>query len=798
MTISVRQVIGIFGALMLAAATAAAQSIRGTVVDPADRPIPGVVVQLLDSVSAINARVLSNERGEFRVAASRPGTYRLRTLRIGYRPETSPALVLAAEQEVTKRLLFTGIKFSLDTVRVVSRNVCKMAKDSAATTFAVWEQVRAALNATLLTSATRNIGTTTVVYDRMLDPSGHRIIKQQSEISSDYVSQPWLSLNPDSLRKTGYVVVEGNDGSATYYAPGLDMLASAGFIEDHCFRLTTSGDTAKIGVAFEPIPDRRRVAEIKGTLFLDRRTSQLRNLDYRYVNVDVDLATGGAMEFAAMKDGMWAISSWSIRMPVFGRFSRPRGADELRLTGMQVTGGELSLAYSGSDTLWSRPGLTFAGSVVDSVSGAPVAGARAYLLGTSHEATADARGRVRIPRVLPGEYTLEVHTPSLDSVSAAHRVDLTFTGDSVPTVVRVPTAVQIVVAICGTARANARGVILGNVSIRGDTTPPRSVKVFAEWTEITVSEAGGSVAVNRPMRWLETRTNDRGAFKLCGVPINTALTLKVETDTSVKASASPVQLRIPSTGRFGRAELTLDPTAAKVSVFAGVVLTDSTKQPIVNVEVTLPELNLSTTTNEKGEFRLRNIPAGNHRVVVRRLGFGPVDAKLDFLPYQTVERQIFLGKVETLGAVNIVTTDTRLRDFEESRRMGFGQYLDRSQMALKEGQSFNSVLREFRGLQLVRGMGSSAWLATSRPTRANRVAPDDYSASRGAVAACYSDVFVDGQRVYHGRDGEILFDPNSIAPDQIEALEFYSSRMQVPSRYMTGRDCGALVITMRR
>jgi len=250
--------------------------------------------------------------------------------------------------------------------------------------------------------------------------------------------------------------------------------------------------------------------------------------------------------------------------------------------------------------------------------------------------------------------------------------------------------------------------------------------------------------------------------------------------------------------RFERAELVLDPGAVKVAVFAGIVLTDSTKQPIVNVEVTLPDLNLTTTTNDRGEFRLRNIPPGNHRVIARRLGFGPADARLDFLPYQTVERQIFLGKVETLGVVNIVTTDARLREFEESRKMGFGQYLDRSQMALKEGQSFGSVLREFRGLQMVRGMGSNAWLATSRPTRTNRVAPDEWSLKRGAVAACYSDVFIDGQQVYHGRDGEILFDPNSIHPDQIETLEYYASRMQTPSRWMTGRDCGTLVITTRR
>src|SRR5688572_12457287 len=80
-----------------------AQTIRGTVVDRANVPVPGVVVFLVDAGNNVAARDLTNERGEFRVAASAAGAYRIRTLRIGFRPTMSPSVQLGAGQEVTQQ-----------------------------------------------------------------------------------------------------------------------------------------------------------------------------------------------------------------------------------------------------------------------------------------------------------------------------------------------------------------------------------------------------------------------------------------------------------------------------------------------------------------------------------------------------------------------------------------------------------------------------------------------------------------------------------------------------------------------
>ena len=233
-----------------------AQAIHGVVVDRADAPVAGVVVILLDDASRPTARALSNDRGEFRLTASKAGRYRVRTMRIGFLPVTSEPVALAEDKIVSHRFVLGGVPFSLDTVRVASRPTCKSSRESAAATFATWEQVRTALTATQLTASERTITATTIAFERSVDPWFQRIRRQHSSVQSALVTQPWRSQSSDSLRRHGYVVAE-ND-TTTYYAPGLEVLLSDSFFQDHCFHLVPSPDASRIGIAFDPAPDRGR------------------------------------------------------------------------------------------------------------------------------------------------------------------------------------------------------------------------------------------------------------------------------------------------------------------------------------------------------------------------------------------------------------------------------------------------------------------------------------------------------------------------------------------------------------
>ncbi|HEY5060784.1 MAG TPA: carboxypeptidase-like regulatory domain-containing protein, partial [Gemmatimonadaceae bacterium] len=371
-------------AVLVGTGIAGAQTVRGVVMDGAQHPVTGVVVLMLDSASNVVARGLSGEQGDFHVAAARSGAYRLRTMRIGYRSTISQPIALLAGGEVNQRLVLSGVSVSLDTVRIVDRGSCRISSDLASATFEAWEQARTALIAAQLTAGGRAITATTVTYDRALEPDGRRVTQQASRIHTDYVTHPWRAPAADSLHRAGYVVTE-RDNTTTYRAPGIDVLLSAVFVEDHCFHLIA--DAARpgtVGIAFEPSPERKRVPEIRGTLWVDRRTAELRRLDYRYVNVSSEqesAGAGGEMSFARFANGGWAIASWSIRMPVLEQSMRTQqfGGTQTHVAEIKVSGGELALATiqsaRGRDTLWSRPPLVLAGTVVDSASGAAVAGA---------------------------------------------------------------------------------------------------------------------------------------------------------------------------------------------------------------------------------------------------------------------------------------------------------------------------------------------------------------------------------------------------------------------------------------
>ena len=158
-------------ALLLAPSLVGAQTIRGVATERTDStPVSGVVMLLMDTAGRVTARALTNDRGEFRLAAAVPGDYRVRTLRIGYRPVVSAPYELRSGEELRETFVLSSVPLSLDTVRVATRSACRVFPDSAGAIATVWEQARTALTATQLTAATESFRASSMRYQRTLDP----------------------------------------------------------------------------------------------------------------------------------------------------------------------------------------------------------------------------------------------------------------------------------------------------------------------------------------------------------------------------------------------------------------------------------------------------------------------------------------------------------------------------------------------------------------------------------------------------------------------------------------------------
>jgi hypothetical protein len=112
----------------------------------------------------------------------------------------------------------------------------------------------------------------------------------------------------------------------------------------------TADRTGWIGLTFRPAARTAGRVDVRGTLWLDRGSSELRRMEYWYVGLSPELQAanlGGTLEFTRLADGFWFISAWEIRMP---RMSLV-GA---RVTGVSVRGGEVWRVRRGDDLVFTN------------------------------------------------------------------------------------------------------------------------------------------------------------------------------------------------------------------------------------------------------------------------------------------------------------------------------------------------------------------------------------------------------------------------------------------------------------
>jgi hypothetical protein len=552
----------VLAAVVLGATSVAAQGVRGTVVDQASRqPIAGALVFLLDANDGMVGRDLTSETGAYRLSAPRPGTYRMRTMRIGFRPVVSAPVTLNEGPDVLLELSIEGVPVSLSAVKVERQANCP-ARQDASQAYNAWEQVTAALNAALLSSRVRGLSATIVGYDRWTEPASNVVLRLGANVKTGMSGQPWRAVPADSLHRAGFVVTD-NTGS-TYHAPDLDVLLSDVFLADHCLRFRGVED-GSLAIEFAPSRDRGRVAEIRGMVWLDATSLQLRRLQFRYVNVPAAVAeadAGGELEFLPLRNGKWVISKWEIRMPSAWKQDRGSAYGDLRATAsvrlaeVKTTGGHLLNVVQDDDTLWALPPRTLRGRVLDSATARPLRGAAVILSGTSYSTQTDARGSFEIDNVLPGAYTVLIQTPDLDSVAALHKSALVFFEELGNVEIRVPGPSSFVRLWCPAIRENERsstgvqlGMLMGTVFAHDSMRVPNA-EIKLQWTEFRLLADGAS---SRPREMMVTTDSD-GVYRACGVPIDQPIKLSTEFD----GGSFPTEVRILSETRTRLYDIRLD------------------------------------------------------------------------------------------------------------------------------------------------------------------------------------------------------------------------------------------------
>ena len=627
-----------------------AQVINGSVVDL--RSAIGVgtgFVVLVDENDVELIRTLTDAGGAFRFGRVRPGRYRLKSERIGYRAAATPLFEFGPRETQTFRIEIELLPLRLSSIEVREETSCRNRPEEGEATAVLWEEIRKALAAATWTSTQRGYRYRHTTYLRDLDRNAERVESEQTEEKTGFYRTPFLSRSAEELAEHGYAVEE--DGDIWFYAPDDKVLQHDAFLRTHCFRVVrdTTTEQVRIGLAFQPERG-RRIPDIAGVLWLDERSSELRTLEYEYQNLVGDVEDdrlGGTLDFLQLPNGAWIVYRFQIRMPILGiEYIRDDSGREPRrvlgVKGYRHSGGEvLGITTTQGDSVYSAELARLSGAVNDRSSGRPLAGALVSLAGTDRTAMTDGSGRFVLGGLMSGTYGVTFTHPRLDSLRftmPATAVELD-RGANEFVELDLPAPSDVFNAVCPGVATSLRGIV-GKVSYAGSGIPVVGATVSAAWQDVS-NFATGTIR-NRDASVV---TDSVGEYEFCGMPAD-QLMMVVAEYRGLKTRPAQVSFEeggvwhnrdvclSSAGGCFNRRELhptndliwTQDLTfgraeAPSTGVVAGIVTDMATGDPIEGAEVLVPGTSIAVRTGPRGNFLFEGVPAGLVRVRITLTGY---------------------------------------------------------------------------------------------------------------------------------------------------------------------------------
>jgi hypothetical protein len=504
-----------------------AQVVRGSVTERGSgRTLAGVLLSILDERGGLAVEALSDENGLFELRAPAPGQYTLEAKRIGLRQVRFPAFTLASGEAVRHDVVLDPIPLVLDRVRVTGRSSCVQRPQENERTAALWEDARAALRATVLTRQTAGTADSVLRFMRKLDVNTWKVLFEQRHKVPASLDRPFQSLPAEDLSKNGYVRVD-TDGTTNYFAPDAEALLSDAFLADHCFRVEegTAEHRTHVGLAFQPVRG-RETPDIRGVLWLDKATAELRSLDFTYTWLPFDLRSrdyGGTVSFFRTTSGRWIVWSWRIRTPEFGferwaesvsgeRIPLPRSSTP-RVVRIQEEGGAVPVG-----SLIIEAGAVAGTVLIDSVAKHPIAGTTVGLVGTDAAVVTDENGAFVISGVSPGSYAVSLQHPVLDSLgldALSTSVDVS-RGITATLQVFFPSMAEVSQRLCGDAAPLDRTAIVRFIVVDSSTGAPlkHAPVVVARRTRAIID----GQRVDSITTLYDGTLDTQGAYVACGIP----------------------------------------------------------------------------------------------------------------------------------------------------------------------------------------------------------------------------------------------------------------------------------------
>lgn len=337
-------------ALALLPALLHAQEVQGRVT-AAGAAVPGALVELLDAAGRPASNAAADSAGAFRIRAPGAGSYRLRAGQVGFQSALSAPFTLREGERLALSLAIASRTVTLEGLVASARPRCEAVRASGAALERVWEEARKALALTVRTAADSTVGYDFVTYVRTTQVRSDSLLEDSTALVRMVGGIPFASVPVGELDRLGFV--RNVADRVVFFGPDAEVLLSELFLSQHCFSLRQGrgAEAGLIGLAFEPVPSRRR-PDVRGVLWLDARSSELRHLEWQYTRVrtPTGFAPRGRAEFVRLPGGAWIIRAWWLRLPA-GWARTGGGRDSFTLHydyvgGMREVGGSVARVWS--------------------------------------------------------------------------------------------------------------------------------------------------------------------------------------------------------------------------------------------------------------------------------------------------------------------------------------------------------------------------------------------------------------------------------------------------------------------
>lgn len=304
--------------------------------------------------------------------------------------------------------------------------------------------------------------------------------------------------------------------------------------------------------------------------------------------------------------------------------------------------------------------------------------------------------------------------------------------------------------------------------------PVDGARIIASWVELAtqVSAAGRA-------RTAEARTDDTGAYRFCGLPRNSAISIQA---VAARTSLGTVTVSPGATSDVSRADIPERHAGELVTVRGVVRDTSGAALEGARLEVDGAAAALS---DAGGNFELTVARTGDVEVAVRLMGFKPRHMRLSATAGAETMEVVLEPVAVVLKSVSVAALPAAFESvsgFGERRRRGTGAFFDRADLDRMRPQSLTDVLRSVGGIQVHTTMTRWGYQTTPSSTRAT-----------GGAIGCSIDYYVNG----HQYTPTSMGIDRDMAPDQIEAIEVYKSS-EVPPQFLGPKSrCGVVVIWTR-